>query len=139
MSNEYKDWLMDRANGVAGIMNALVRYLTIITNNSPSPTKLYSDVYDCLTYVNNVFKEDGYALEMFSNNEFNVNMLPLLHTLEEFIASKAYPILLVVKEEAEDENIISTAKLGLRMILTFYDVDELKEINEQTRNGEVYS
>ena len=139
MSNEYKDWLMDRANGVSTIMGELVKYLTIIANDSPSPNKLYSDVYDCLTYVNNVYKEDGYALEMFHNNEFNVNMLPLLHTLEEFIASKAYPLMFVVSEDSEDEGIRDTAKLALKTILTFYSEDELKEINEQTKNGEVYS
>lgn len=139
MSNEYKDWLMDRANGVACIMNELHKYFTIIVNNSQSADRVSSDAYDCLEYINNVFKEDGYALEMFGNNEFNVNMLPLLHTLEEFISAKAYPILLVIKEENHDEDIRATAELGLRCIRTFYSDNEIKEINEQTNNGEVYS
>lgn len=131
MSNEYKDWIEDKASSVADIMEDLYTTLPLILSweaESQDSTETYNEIALIYDKVNNYIKDNCDIINRWKNRDFYTKDTELLNTLEDFIAKSYFALKFLTEKMITNIEAKETSSGLLNRILTWYDEDYLKEL-----------
>ena len=128
MSNEYNDWLMDRAVSVAVLLPKYRDIILELAKYDIEPENKFI-INDISQRLKNVFNYYDLAIKSFYNRDWGKHLLPLLHSMEFLVADTFMKFEDLVNSDNKDfANKISKI---IAETLELYNRDELISILEQ--------
>ena len=128
MSNEYKDWLLDRGVAVASLLPQY-RNLIYEINDCNIEMEYKLIIKDIDRQLKMVFNYYDMAIDLFYKRDWGNHLMPLLHSMEFLIAD----MFMKLKEITNSKNkeIVNKISIIINKTLEFYNEDELNSILEQ--------
>lgn len=128
MSNEYNDWLMDRAVSVAVLLPKYRDVILELDNYDIEPENKFI-LDDISQRLKNVFNYYDLAIKSFYNRDWSKHLLPLLHSMEFLVADTFMKFEDLVNSDNKD--FADKISKIITETLKLYDRDELISILEQ--------
>ena len=128
MSNEYNDWLMDRAVSVAVLLPKYRDIILELVKYDVEPENKFI-IEDINQRLKSVFNYYDLAIKSFYKRDWDRHLLPLLHSMEFLVADT----FMKFEELANSNNKDFADKISNIIVETMelYDRDELISILEQ--------
>lgn len=136
MSNEYKDWIVDRAFDARYLLYQEREIIHSVFKKTAFEQIQFS-CDDWLTRADIFISENKERLEAYKKRNYNSNLYDKVGEVESIVCM-GYDLFEYLIENGVDEEIINLAIKGKEEVLKFYSEDVIKEIIQQDMGFDDY-
>lgn len=136
MSNEYKDWIIDRAFDAQYLLYQ-EREIVHSVFKKTAFEQIQFSCDDWLTRADIFISENKERLEAYKERNYNSNLYDKVGDVESIVCM-GYDLFEYLIENGVDKEIINLAIKGKEEVLKFYSEDVIKEIIQQDMGFDDY-